>query len=143
MDSPTTQHTLTHMNPFEKLAHDFTILQQQLSLVSQQLEQTETSNQSAISYISSLETKIVNIGDSNCELKTKLREKTLLLEKYIEKYGYENVRGGRYTNSKTLKDNTSDKKTYASEVTCYKCGKQGHYANKCNSKKLKKNTLSF
>ena len=93
MDSHTTHAVhaaktkLTHMNPFEKLAHDFNILQQQLSSVTEKLEQTKTSNQSAISYISSLETKIVNIGDSNCELKTKLREKNLLLEKYIEKYG--------------------------------------------------------
>ena len=42
-------------------------------------------------------------------------------EEYIDKYGYENVRGGRYTNSKTLKKN----------VTCFKCGKVGHYANQC------------
>ena len=42
-------------------------------------------------------------------------------EYYIDKYGYGNVRGGIYTNSKTLTKN----------VTCFKCGKVGHYANQC------------
>ena len=47
-------------------------------------------------------------------------------EKYIDKYGYDNVRGGNYTNSKTLQ------KTYKSnKITCFKCGKNGHYANQC------------
>jgi len=45
----------------------------------------------------------------------------------IKKYGYSKVRGGKYVNSKTLKKSKS--------VTCYKCGKQGHYANTCYSKK--------
>ena len=31
-------------------------------------------------------------------------------EKYIDKYGYENVRGGMYTNSKTLKKSSPKKK---------------------------------
>ena len=41
----------------------------------------------------------------------------------IDKYGYDNVRGGKYVNSKTLKNNS---------ITCYKCGKYGHYANSCD-----------
>lgn len=48
-------------------------------------------------------------------------------EDYIKKYGYANVRGGFYTNSKTLE------KTKQKKVTCYKCGKVGHYASMCDS----------
>ena len=46
-------------------------------------------------------------------------------DKYINKHGYNNVRGGKYTNSHTLTDN--------SDITCFKCGKVGHYANQCKS----------
>jgi len=48
-------------------------------------------------------------------------------DKNIKKHGYDNVRGGKYTNSHTL---TENKKV----VTCYKCGKKGHYANNCYNK---------
>jgi len=49
-------------------------------------------------------------------------------DKYINKYGYNNVRGGKYTNSHTL---TGNKKV----ITCFTCGKQGHYANNCYKNK--------
>ena len=48
-------------------------------------------------------------------------------EEYIDKYGYENVRGGKYTNSKTL-NKTKQKNT------CYRCGREGHYASNCYAK---------
>jgi len=51
-------------------------------------------------------------------------------EDYIDKDGYENVRGGKYTNSKTLKKGSPKKKT----VTCFKCGRSGHYATQCYAK---------
>lgn len=49
-------------------------------------------------------------------------------DKNIKKYGYENVRGGKYVNSKTLHKSKNT-------VTCFKCGKVGHYANQCYSQK--------
>ena len=39
-------------------------------------------------------------------------------DEYIEKKGYDNVRGGRYVNSKTLNYGSQKK-----QVTCFKCGK--------------------
>ena len=43
----------------------------------------------------------------------------------IKKHGYNNVRGGKYTNSHTLIKNNSNK------VICYRCGVEGHYATNC------------
>ena len=43
--------------------------------------------------------------------------------KNIEKYGYNNVRGGSYVNSKTLQKSNLP--------TCFNCGKKGHYSNQC------------
>ena len=47
-------------------------------------------------------------------------------EDYIDKYGYENVRGGMYTNSKTLQKKGG--------CVCYRCGRLGHYSNQCYAK---------
>jgi len=49
-------------------------------------------------------------------------------KEYMDKHGYANVRGGRYTNSKTLRRTPSNH-----QVTCFKCGGSGHYANNCYS----------
>ena len=76
-------------------------------------------------------------------------------EEYIDKYGYENVRGGMYTNSKTLKKN--DQGSYHSNMgfhtmwnpgtpkpkkskpkkkvsKCSRCGRSGHSKDKCYAK---------
>lgn len=43
-------------------------------------------------------------------------------EHYIDKYGYDRVRGGKYTNSQTLKKES---------VCCYRCGRSSHLASSC------------
>ena len=50
-------------------------------------------------------------------------------EDNIDKYGYENVRGGKYTNSKTLKKTNKHKTN-----TCFRCGRTGHYVSNCYAK---------
>ena len=58
-------------------------------------------------------------------------------EEYITKYGYDKVRGGYYTNSKTLtktksmKSSKKEVKSSKKEVICFNCGNIGHYANQC------------
>ena len=51
-------------------------------------------------------------------------------EEYIKKHGYQNIRGGYYTNSKTLKYIPKNKKN-TKTIICYKCKRGGHYANQC------------
>jgi len=46
---------------------------------------------------------------------------------YIDKYGYENVRGGKYTNSKTLHKGNS----FNRPGKCYRCGRAGHSKSSC------------
>ena len=47
---------------------------------------------------------------------------------YINKYGYENVRGGVYTNSKTLQ------KKKPNQSFCKRCGRSGHSKSNCYAK---------
>ena len=54
------------------------------------------------------------------------------VEENIKKYGYDNVRGGLYTNSKTLQ-HSQQKRTTNKTVTCFTCGKKGHYSSNCFS----------
>ena len=46
-----------------------------------------------------------------------------LTEKAVSKYGYDNVRGGRWVNSTTMR-----------QGLCRRCGRNGHSASKCYAK---------
>ena len=59
-------------------------------------------------------------------------------EKNIKKYGYENVRGGTYTNSKTLHRTNNNQNEYHDEYDqdfCTTCGRNGHNYQSCYAKK--------
>jgi len=47
-------------------------------------------------------------------------------EDNIDRYGYKNVRGGHYTNSKTLKA--------TKKIVCYRCGRNTHKSPSCYAK---------
>ena len=46
-------------------------------------------------------------------------------EKYIDKHGYDSVRGGYYTNSKTL--NKSKNEYEDNSYSCFRCGRDGTF----------------
>lgn len=57
--------------------------------------------------------------------------------KTMAKYGIDNVRGGSFVKIKLSENDldTINKMINGSENKCFKCGKYGHFANKCYSKK--------
>ena len=58
-------------------------------------------------------------------------------QKYMNKYGVDNVRGGSFTkiklDSDTIKFLTQKKRGTTDK--CFECGKNGHFANKCPTTK--------
>ena len=57
------------------------------------------------------------------------RVEQYLTEKKIKKHGYENVRGGYYTNSKTLTHETA--RPTNRKKNCARCGRSSHSATSC------------
>lgn len=60
-------------------------------------------------------------------------------KKYMAEYGIDNVRGGSYctTTLPTVVMNMLEKEIKNAEDRCFKCGKSGHFANKCEVETLK------
>ena len=55
-------------------------------------------------------------------------------EQNIKRHGYDNVRGGMYTNSKTLHKNSYDNRLQFNNKktsTCKRCGRSGHSKSSC------------
>ena len=55
-------------------------------------------------------------------------------EQNIKKHGYDNVRGGLYTNSKTLHKNSYDSRLQFNKKksnVCKRCGRSGHTKSSC------------
>ena len=68
------------------------------------------------------------------------KDETIITQEYMEKYGIDNVRGGPW-----CRINIDDQKQFIQNMinsesdNCYKCGKPGHFANKCTTKKKSEN----
>ena len=71
---------------------------------------------------------IIEDYDHNCTL-----EEDVLTKKYMMKYGIENVRGGSYTKIDLEQWQIMSLEHEFKSVSdkCFKCGKNGHFANEC------------
>jgi predicted GIY-YIG superfamily endonuclease len=67
---------------------------------------------------------------------TSVHDETNMTKDLMKKYGVSNVRGGAYTavDMSTEQEDMLRHEMRASSDACYKCGKPGHFANKCTRK---------
>jgi hypothetical protein len=82
------------MNPFEQLAQDYQIVQIQVGELErviltkdEEIGEKKISNQSAIRYITSLEDKIIKLGDEVATVKSTNLSLEERLKKYESKFG--------------------------------------------------------
>ena len=81
--------------------------------------------------------KPINVHEIHADCDSK--DETIITQEYMEKYGIDNVRGGPWCSLDISEHKKSIQQMIKSEKDiCYKCGKQGHFANQCDFIKNKK-----